>query len=102
MVDCKLRGPNTMLAITLCILLALTCDVSSHGNMKIPYNWYDTEKVGTTKYSVGCITPELPTPEEPSTWPNIDGRKNICQNFWFTNNTKIPGEQTISGVKAVN
>ena len=92
-----------MLSLTLCILLTITCGVSSHGNMKLPYTWYDSKKEGTTKYSVGCIYPEVPPTDEPPIWPNVENWKNgkgkrFCQEGWFTNNTKIPGQQTISGL----
>lgn len=89
-----------MLGLTLCISLAMACGVSSHGNMKLPYNWYDTKMEGTTKSGVGCIQPDVPETDEPTIWPNVENWKNgkgnkFCQAGWFTNNTKIPGQQTI-------
>merc|ERR1712029_121911 len=78
----------------LLVILAMIYQVSSHGNMKLPYTWNDTKMEGITKTNVGCLlNPEVSEAEE-GDWPNIYGRKQ-CQNSWFTNATTIPGEQTI-------
>lgn len=90
-----------MLGLTLFTLLALICGVLSHGNMKLPYNWYDKEMKGIKKNKVGCIQPEVPPTNETAIWPNVanwhnGNGKKFCHEGWFTNNTKIPGDRTIS------
>ena len=59
--------------------------------------------IGTTKSGVGCIQPDVPETDEPTIWPNVENWKNgkgkkFCEAGWFTNNTKIPGQQTIPGL----
>ena len=71
----------------------LLAGVSAHGNMKLPYIWHDSAMEGVTKPSTACVHVELE--DSSSEYPNID-RTTRCMNSWFTNFTRIPGEQTIA------
>jgi len=95
MLSCNILG------LTVCILLAMALGVSSHGNMKYPYSWYDTNKQGLNKYKVGSTEVDIPPTDEPPIWPNMRGRK-LWQDAWYENVTSIPGEPTLSGAMLGN
>jgi len=80
-----------MVAAPLLLLSLLLATAAGHGNMKLPYTWPDSARQGVTVDMTGCVIEHL---EHPSDVPNIDGMER-CINMWFTNNTFIPGEQTI-------
>ena len=71
----------------------LLVEVSAHGNMLLPYIWHDSAMEGVTVTRTSCVHVELDDPNP--NYPNIDGM-NRCMNSWFTNFTRIPGEQTIA------
>jgi len=66
--------------------------VFGHGAMVIPFSWHDSEGIGLAApgfgYEIGCY------PVEGS--QSQSNHKNYCADHWFTNDTRIIGEQTIT------
>lgn len=69
------------------LCLALVSQVYSHGNMIQPPVWMDRG------HPIGCGTLDLPTPNEFS--DRHDGKPPDCLNFWYSNNVRIPGKETL-------
>ena len=72
--------------MSLLFLLILPTTVLGHGNMVMPKNWFDTNGDIGWGDGVACRA---------GSKLNITGANNPKACFWFTNNTFIPGPETL-------
>ena len=72
--------------MSLLFLLILPTTVLGHGNMVIPKSWFDTKGLIGWANGTNCQAGEN---------LNIPGAKSPQACMWFTNNTYIPGLETL-------
>ena len=94
-----MMGPFRILCM---VFLLPTCTlVSGHGNMVLPFAWWDKDQIGWAYDKddgklthIGCGVLDLPEDTEFDAQASGSDEKD-CMQYWFSNQVFIPGNATI-------